>query len=165
MLDTGVQGITDNNFNMTKEEILTNIKQANSKRIFFIAKALKMGVSIKKIYELSGIDPWFLHRLKVIVEAEKKIFINKGRFLHSLRSVGMTKLDSNVIPSDFILTEESRDLLLNLKQLGFSDKKIGQITGSSELEIRNIRIRNKIIPSVFQIDTLAGEFPARTNYL
>ncbi len=51
MLDTGVQGITDNNFNMTKEEILANIKQANSKRIFFIAKALKIGVSVEKIYE------------------------------------------------------------------------------------------------------------------
>lgn len=141
MLDTGAQGVTDNNFNLTKEEILANIKQANSKRIFFIAKALKIGVSIEKIYELSGIDPWFLHRLKVIVEAEKE-----------MASIGA-------------IHELPVQKLLNLKQLGFSDKKIGQITGNSELKIRALRIKNKIIPSVFQIDTLAGEFPARTNYL
>lgn len=140
MLDIGVQGITDNNFNLTEEEVLANIKQANSKRIFFIAKALKLGVSIEKIYELSGIDPWFLYRLKVIVEAEREI-----------SSVG----------AKFISPEQ----LLNLKQLGFSDKKIGQITGNSELVTRNLRIKNKVIPSVFQIDTLAGEFPAMTNYL
>jgi len=130
MLDIGVQGVTDNNFNLTEEEILVNIKQANSKRIFFITKALKLGISIEKIYELSGIDRWFLHRLKAIVEAERE-----------------------------------PEKLLHLKQLGFSDKKIGQITGKKELEIRELRKKLKIIPSVFQIDTLAGEFPAKTNYL
>ena len=140
MLDIGVQGITDNNFNLREEEVLVNIKQANSKRIFFIAKALKLGASVEKIYELSGIDPWFLYRLKAIVEAEREI-----------SSVGVIF--------------KSPEQLLKYKQLGFSDKKIGQITGNTELEIRNLRIKNKITPSVFQIDTLAGEFPAKTNYL
>ena len=130
MLDIGVQGVTDNNFDMSEEEILANIKQANSKRIFFITKALKQGVSVQKIYELSGIDPWFLNRLKAIVEAERK-----------------------------------PEQLLHLKQLGFSDKKIGELLGVKELDVRRERIKNKITPSVFQIDTLAGEFPARTNYL
>ena len=143
MLDIGVQGVTDNNFDMTEEEILANIKQANSKRIFFVAKALKLGVSVQKIYELSGVDPWFLHRLKAIVEAER-----------DLTSVG-NGLNRSL----------QKDTLLRLKQLGFSDKKIGQITGNTELEIRNLRRKNRIIPSVFQIDTLAGEFPAKTNYL
>src|SRR3989338_1347957 len=140
MLDIGVQGITDNNFNLTEEEVLVNIKQANSKRIFFIAKALKLGASVEKIYELSGIDPWFLYRLKAIVDAEREI-----------SSVGAIF--------------KSPEQLLKYKQLGFSDKKIGQIIGNTELEIRNLRIKNKITPSVFQIDTLAGEFPAKTNYL
>ncbi|MEK7597249.1 MAG: carbamoyl-phosphate synthase (glutamine-hydrolyzing) large subunit [Patescibacteria group bacterium] len=130
MLDIGVQGVTDNNFNLTNDEILAKIKQANSKRIFFITKALKLGITVQKIYELSGIDPWFLHRLKAIVEAER----------------------------------ESENLL-KLKQLGFSDKKIGLLTGNSEFVIRNLRIKNNIKPSIFQIDTLAGEFPAKTNYL
>ncbi|HEX7542883.1 MAG TPA: carbamoyl-phosphate synthase large subunit, partial [Patescibacteria group bacterium] len=97
MLDIGVQGVTDNNFDMNKEEVLANIKQANSKRIFFITKALKHGVSVQKIYELSGIDPWFLHRLKTIVEVERE-----------LSNVGT-------------IHELSLQKLLKYKQLGFSD--------------------------------------------
>lgn len=141
MLDIGVQGVTDNNFNMSEEEVLTNIKQANSKRIFFITRALKQGISVNKIYELSGIDPWFLCRLKTIVDTENELMN-----VRTLRAMPQHQL-------------------LKLKQLGFSDIKIGQITGNSELEIRNLRIKNKIAPSIFQIDTLAGEFPAKTNYL
>ncbi|MFA6552618.1 MAG: carbamoyl-phosphate synthase (glutamine-hydrolyzing) large subunit [Candidatus Paceibacterota bacterium] len=140
MLDIGVQGVTDNNFNLTQEEVLANIKQANSKRIFFVTKALKLGVTVQKIYELSGIDPWFLYRLKAIVDAEKEL-------------------------SDVGAIRESPKTFLKLKQLGFSDKKIAQILGKKELEIRDLRKKLKITPSVFQIDTLAGEFPAKTNYL
>jgi len=141
MLDVGVQGVTDNNFNLTTEEVLANIKQANSKRIFFITKALKLGVAVQKIYELSGIDPWFLYRLKEIVDAERELL--------------------NVGNKNFCSVQQ----LLKLKQLGFSDKKIAQILGKKELEIRELRKKLKVIPSVFQIDTLAGEFPAKTNYL
>lgn len=141
MLDIGIQGVTDNNFSLTEKEVLANIEQANSKRIFFITKALKLGVSVEKIYELSGIDPWFLDRLKIIVEAEKEL---SGRgTIHELS-----------VPK-----------LLNLKQLGFSDKKIGELIGKKELRIREMRKKLKINPSVFQIDTMAGEFPAKTNYL
>ncbi len=143
MLDIGVQGITDNNFDMTEEEVLANIKQANSKRIFFIAKALKLGVSVEKIYQLSGIDPWFLYRLKVIVEAEREISSVRNKNFCSLQL----------------------EQMLRLKQLGFSDKKIGELLGVKELEIRKLRNKWKLFPSVFQIDTLAGEFPAKTNYL
>ncbi|MDP2638809.1 MAG: ATP-grasp domain-containing protein, partial [Candidatus Azambacteria bacterium] len=125
----------------TQDEILAKIKQANSKRIFFITKALKEGITVQKIYELSGIDPWFLNRLKAIVEAEREL-VNVGN-------------------KNFCSVPQ----LLHLKQLGFSDKKIGQLAGKKELEIRELRKKHKINPSVFQIDTLAGEFPARTNYL
>ena len=54
MLDIGIQGVTDNNYNLTEEEVLSKIKQANSKRIFFITKALKSGVTVKKIYQPAG---------------------------------------------------------------------------------------------------------------
>lgn len=141
MLDIGVLGVTDNNFNKTEEEILTNIKQANSKRIFFITKALKIGISVQKIHELSGIDPWFLYRLKNIVEAEKELLkIGKMKAL-------------------------SKQEILHIKQLGFSDRKIGLLLKVTQLEFRTLRKKLQIIPSVFQIDTLAGEFPAKTNYL
>jgi len=143
MLDIGAQGVTDNNFNLTQDEIIAKIKQANSKRIFFITKALKLGITVQKIYELSGIDPWFLYRLKAIVEAERDLLTVRNAYMRSLQ------------PKQ----------LLRLKQLGFSDKKIGEGLGIRELEVREIRKKHKIIPSVFQVDTLAGEFPAKTNYL
>jgi carbamoyl-phosphate synthase large subunit len=138
MLDIGVQGVTDNNFDLTEKEILGKIEQANSKRIFFVTKALKLGISIEKIYQLSGIDPWFLYRLKEMVDCERNLIKNKD-------------LD--------------RNKMLNLKVLGFSDKKIGTLLGVKEFKIRELRKKLKVLPVVFQIDTLAGEFPARTNYL
>jgi len=141
MLDIGVLGVTDNNFNLTTDEILAKIKQANSKRIFFITKALKLGITVQKIYELSGIDPWFLNRLKIIVEAEREL------------------LDVGTI------NKLSKQDILHIKQLGFSDRKIGLLLKVTQLEFREYRKKLKITPSVFQIDTLAGEFPAKTNYL
>lgn len=138
MLDTGATGVTDISRIPEDADILSNIKQANSKRIYFISKALQQGVSIEKLYKLSGIDPWFLERLKAVNDEENKLIKNK--------SLGYQDM-------------------LNLKQLGFSDKRIGEITNKKELEVREIRKKHNIHPSVFQIDTLAGEVPAKTNYL
>lgn len=138
MLDTGATGVTDISRIPEDADILSNIKQPNSKRIYFISKALQQGVSVKKLYKLSGIDPWFLERLKAVNDEENKLIKNK--------SLGYQDM-------------------LNLKQLGFSDKRIGEITNKKELEVREIRKKHNIHPSVFQIDTLAGEVPAKTNYL
>ncbi len=138
MLDIGATGVTDISRIPEEADVLNNIKQANSKRIFFLIKALQKGISVKKLSELSGIDPWFLERLKVVVEAENKL-IKKG-----------------------ILDSEN---MIILKRLGFSDKRLGEIMGKKELEIRNMRKKWGITPSIFQIDTLAGEVPAKTNYL
>jgi carbamoyl-phosphate synthase large subunit len=138
MLDIGVSGVTDTSKTPAELNVTTHIKQANSKRIFFLIKALQQGVSVDSIYKLSGIDPWFLERLKVIVDEENRVSKKKT-------------LDS--------------ESLLSLKRLGFSDKRIGELIGKNELEIRSLRKSFNIIPSIFQIDTLAGEVPAKTNYL
>ncbi len=139
MLDIGVQGVTDNSMLAGAGGDLSvhYIKTPTPKRLFAIAEGLKKGMSVKKIYNVTGIDPWYLYRLKNIVNAEK--------------SIVRANLNSS--------------LLLRLKQLGFSDKRIGELTGNPEFIIRNLRIKNKIVPSIFQIDTLAGEVPAKTNYL
>ena len=155
MLDIGVQGVTDNNFNFNQDEILANIKQANSKRIFFITKALKLGITIERINELSGIDHWFLYRLKAIVDMEIEL----------ITSLSFPRKRESSDSGSPIRSGMTGKTLLKLKQLGFSDKKIGELLGVKELEVREIRKKYKIIPSVFQIDTLAGEFPAKTNYL
>ncbi|MCL4363921.1 carbamoyl-phosphate synthase (glutamine-hydrolyzing) large subunit [Patescibacteria group bacterium] len=143
MLDIGVHGVIENRF-ANEKEIWHYIKSATPRRLFAITAGIKKGFSIDKIYQETGVDKWFLYRLKNIVDAEKEM----------VSSVGNGR-DRSL----------QRDQLLNLKRLGFSDRRIGEALGKTELEVRSFRIKNKITPSVFAIDTLAGEFPAKTNYL
>ncbi len=138
MLDIGVHGVIENKF-ADEKEIWHYIKYPTPRRLFAIAAGIKKGFSIDKIYQETGVDRWFLYRLKNIVDAEKELL--------NVR----TGLDLS--------------LLKKLKKLGFSDRRIGEALGKTELEVREVRIKNKITPSVFAIDTLAGEFPAKTNYL
>uniref|UniRef100_UPI00398E636B carbamoyl-phosphate synthase [ammonia], mitochondrial isoform X2 n=1 Tax=Pristiophorus japonicus TaxID=55135 RepID=UPI00398E636B len=109
-------------------------------RIYSLAKALHSGISVDEIYDLTAIDKWFLYRLKCIVMMEKQL----------------TEQNSESI------TDE---LLLKAKQDGFSDRQIGDCIGLTELDARKLRISRNIKPQVKQIDTLAAEYPAITNYL
>jgi len=113
------------------------------KRIFAVASSLASGEKVENIYKLTGIDPWFLFRIKNIVDLETRLRRGYGRARKNL----------------------DRGAMLELKRAGFSDKKIGKIVGKSEMDVRNLRKKLGIAPSVFAIDTLAGEFPAKTNYL
>lgn len=142
MLDLEFEGAVNekmvNNPEITKKEITDRLQNPTPDRLFVISKALYEGFSVDEIYALTGIDPWFLFRIKHIVDCE--IALKKKKKL-------------------------TKDVLTNLKQLGFSDKRIGMIINKTGLEIRKIRKKHNVLPSVFQIDTLAGEFPAKTNYL
>ncbi len=138
MLDLEFEGpVSDKQFR-DKVSISDGLKNPTPKRMFAISAALKSNLTIKKIHQLSGIDPWFLNRIKNITDHELSLSKSK-------------KID--------------KALLLELKQLGFSDKRIGELIGRTGLEIRAIRKKLNIIPSVLQIDTLAAEFPSVTNYL
>lgn len=137
MLDIGLTGLTDTDH----VQHFYNIDYINTptpKRIFAIVQGFCKGLTVDYIYAQTGIDPWFLYRIKNIVDREKNFISRK-------------KID--------------KEQLTILKQLGFSDKRIGEIIGFTELYIRDLRKKLKIFPSVFQIDTLAGEVPAKTNYL
>lgn len=140
MLDLEFEGATSERLFVEKNNITDHLAIATPKRIFLLAKAIRKGISIEKIYELSGIDPWFLSRIKNIVDEEE-----------NLKANGQSPM--------------TKDLLLRLKQLGFSDKKIGELIGTTGLQIRALRKKLNILPSILQIDTLAAEFPAKTNYL
>lgn len=129
MLDIGADGVTDNGFSDLTP---------TPKRLFAIASVLKKGLSVDKVYKQTGIDPWFLNRIKNIVDAERELAKKK-------------RLD--------------KESLLEMKKIGFSDKRIAVILGKKEIDIRKLRQKYNILPSVFAIDTLAGEFPAKTNYL
>ena len=138
MLDVGMNGVTCNNliFNNIEKEL----REPTDKRMFAVVESIKKGFSIEKIYQLSKIDPWFLYKIKNIVEIEKKL----------------THFKFEKIP--FSLFQDA-------KQKGFSDKQIAILTNSRELIVRKRRKKLGILPYVKQIDTLAAEYPAKTNYL
>jgi len=138
MLSIGADGFTANkNGNFRGPHYMDEIKHPTTRRIFAIAEALRAGVSTKKIHAISGIDPWFLEKMQNI--------IGVGNLLSRRR------LD--------------KDSLLRAKNLGFSDIQIATLTKSTEDRVRKERKRLGILPVIKQIDTLAGEFPAKTNYL
>jgi carbamoyl-phosphate synthase large subunit len=138
MLDISAEGVTDNSFQKKEEDVLHYVRVPTPKRLFAVAEALARNISIKEIHNLTGIDPWFLYRIKEIVSAEQGVMKKKT-----------------------LSSEEMR----RLKQLGISDLRIGKLIGKSELEVRSLRKKLHVLPSIFQIDTLGGEMPAKTNYL
>ncbi|KAK7154443.1 hypothetical protein R3I94_007692 [Phoxinus phoxinus] len=116
------------------------LSMPSSTRIFSLAQALHSGVTVDQIHDLTAIDKWFLHKLRHITEMEQHL----GQY------------NSATVP---------RDLLLKAKRDGFSDRQVGQALDISEGEARALRLNQNIRPWVKQIDTLAAEYPAATNYL
>ena len=123
------------------EAMREELRKPTDQRMFVVADAIKAGMSIDEIHELSGIDPWFLHKIRNIVEMH--IRMKKGRFSEP----------------------EFPDLLRRAKQLGFSDMKLSELMGVAPEKMRSLRKYHGIIPCVKQIDSLAAEYPAKTNYL
>jgi len=138
MLEVGMNGVVCNEIEF--DDLDEELEKPTDKRIFAIAEAIKKGYSIDKIYKISNVDPWFLYKIKNIIDVENRL---KGKKIERI----------------------SKELLKEAKQKGFSDKQIAILTNSEELEVRRIRKKKNIVPYVKQIDTLAAEFPAKTNYL
>jgi carbamoyl-phosphate synthase large subunit len=148
MIGQGMHGFVAN-----KELAVDNIDEALShptdKRIFVIAHALHKGYSVEKIHELTKIDRWFLEKLRSIVTMEKEL-----EAYSSIESL-------------------SDELLRGAKQKGFSDFQLARTVlkaksdtiESRMLEVRKVRKERGVTPVVKQIDTLAAEYPAQTNYL
>lgn len=160
------EGVTDNGF-ADKTEIKHFLSLPTPKRIFAVAAALKHGMKILEIHRLTGIDPWFLYKIENIVRAES--YFTSGVIPDAAGEAVEFDKPAALKVSSARLSRSSTgmtyDVLLMMKRLGFSDKKIGRLCGKTEFEIRKIRKSLNIKPSVFQIDTLAGEVPAKTNYL
>ncbi len=138
MLQIGLVGLTENDrLGVASENLKKEISEPTPKRILAVADALAQGWTIEKIHELSGIDPWFLGKLKNIVELNQRLHND-------------------------LLDEE---LMLETKRAGFSDKQIALARKQEEGDIRKIRKSFGVLPVVKQIDTMAAEYPAQTNYL
>ncbi len=137
MIGTGMHGLVLNRLEF--DDIERELNDPTHRRIFAVGEALKRGMTIERIHELTKIDRWFLHGLKRIIEGELKV-----------REMG-AGID--------------RETMIHVKRLGFSDFQIGKATGIHMGKIRTMRKDWKVLPVIKQIDTLAAEYPAETNYL
>jgi carbamoyl-phosphate synthase large subunit len=143
MLDTGKAGLVGNpeEREFLRQDIEEGLQHPTDERLHLIVIALTKGFTVDEIHELTGIDRWFLHKIERILETEQY-----------LRSASLSDPDSPF-------------LIRQAKELGFSDIQIAQCAGIDEFSVRDYRANNGISPVVKQIDTLAAEWPARTNYL
>jgi len=140
MLDIGKDGLVANLKDVeapSVEYVEEMLLRPTDEVLFYLAKALEMGMSVERVSELSSVDPWFVAKIKNIVEMDRKL--KEGR------------LDP--------------ELIREAKKLGFSDVQIARRLGISADEVREFRKKHGIVPVVKRIDTLAAEWPAKTNYL
>ena len=139
MVDIGVNGLVGND-NVEFSNLESELREPTPDRLLAIAAAIQAGFSIDQIHELSNIDRWFLEKIHNIVSI--------GEALSRER-------DGNC----------SAELLFESKRNGFSDHQIARLIGSDEGHVRQLRAHHGIQPYIRQIDTLAAEYPAQTNYL
>ena len=148
MIGQGMHGFVENK-ELQIDDIDAALHEPTDKRIFIISKAMQQGYTIDRIHELTKIDKWFLQKLQNIKDTSKA--------LHACKSI-------NVLDND---------LLRRAKVQGFTDFQIARALGMEEemdieeasLIVRRRRLSAGIVPVVKQIDTLAAEYPAQTNYL
>ena len=152
MIGQGMHGFVEN-----KELVINDIDKAlrepTDKRIFVISKALKAGYSVDQIHELTKIDKWFLCKLQNIISTSKAL-----------------SSEAEALVSD---PDSCGELIRRAKEQGFSDFQIARALKmenrmsieDATMHIRNLRKKLGILPVVKQIDTLAAEYPAMTNYL
>ena len=142
-LEIGSSGFENIRSVSSLSEIKAKLKTPNADRLWYIAEAMRQGMSVDEIYELTWIDPWFLNNIRQIVEMEEIIKSTRGAFQCTLAT----------------------DILRHAKEYGFSDKRIAELTEKSETEIRNIRKALGLKPVYKLVDTCAAEFAAFTPYL
>ncbi len=139
MLDIGAEGVIPGK-DVVFNDLKLELREPTDRRAFALSRAFEGGMSVEEAQDLTGIDSWFLSRVKRITELGIELRSQIGREL-------------NV------------EFLRKLKEAGFSDRQIGEVSGHSVEAVREARLSAGIRPHVKQIDTLAAEYPAKTNYL
>ncbi|MES5188518.1 carbamoyl-phosphate synthase (glutamine-hydrolyzing) large subunit [Prevotella bivia] len=148
MIGQGMHGFVENK-ELQIDDLDAALHEPTDKRVFVISKAFHKGYTVDQIHELTKIDKWFLYKLKHIIDIDEQL----------------KKCNINTL---------ERDLLLEAKQNGFTDFQVARAIGLEDVEInmhkammlvRRYRKNLGILPVVKQIDTLAAEYPAHTNYL
>ncbi len=134
----GFDGCDEMDF-IHQDDLDRGLNRPNSKRISYIFEALRRGMSIERIFDLSLIDPWFLYNFRSIIDKGEEI-----------RQRGFAGLD--------------QDYLFEVKQYGFSDIQLARLTGTSEDDIRELRLAHNLVPTYKLVDTCAAEFESYTPY-
>ena len=149
MIGQGMHGFVENK-ELEIPDIDVALREPTDKRVFVISKAMHKDYTIDQIHDLTKIDKWFLQKLKHIIDIDEKL-----KALKSVNNLG-------------------KEMLREAKIYGFTDFQIARAVGleaevksmsKAGLLVRNLRKRYGIMPVVKQIDTLAAEYPAQTNYL
>ena len=165
MIGQGMHGFVENH-EIKIADIATSLHEPTDMRIFVASKALKIGYTVKQIHQLTMIDRWFLQKLKHIVDIDLQL----KEYAH------LSEISEFMEPSEFkeyLQSPEVALLLRAAKVYGFSDFQIARAIGlenrmkmeQAGLTVRKWRKMLGIMPTVNQIDTLAAEYPAQTNYL
>lgn len=134
------------------EKIKMKLKIPGVERFWYVAQAVRAGMSVEEIYEHTAIDPWFLNHMKQIVEMEERIKE------HSAKSAAHSANPRALCPVPLAFLREA-------KENGFSDRRLAQLLGKDETDIRNQRRADNIRPVYKMVDTCAAEFEAFTPYL
>ena len=137
-LETGKDGFTP--ISSDREEIVHEISEAGPERIFYVADAFRIGMTLDEVHQMTDIDKWFLVQIKELVDIEKR--------------VAQVKLED--------LTKEE---MLFLKKKGFSDKRLANVLGVKEANVRHRRHELNVHPVYKRVDTCAAEFETRTAYM
>ena len=165
MIGQGMHGFVENH-EIKIADIAKSLHEPTDMRIFVVSKALKIGYTIEQIHQLTKIDRWFLQKLKHIVDIDQQLKENSI----------LSEISEFMEPSEFMEYLRSPEVFLLLraaKVYGFSDFQIARAIGlenrmkmeQAGLLVRKWRKELGIVPTVSQIDTLAAEYPAQTNYL
>ena len=141
MLDIGRHGLVANEPYLSTD-LDKDLSEPTEERLFSVVEAFQRGYSVERVHELTHIDEWFLHKVAHVVEVETRIKGTPG----APASIG-------------------RELMLEAKRAGFSDKQLSRLAGGTLEEVRDLRSSMGIRPVLRSIDTLGAEFPALTNYL
>ena len=165
MIGQGMHGFVENH-EIKIADIATSLHEPTDMRIFVVSKALKIGYTVEQIHQLTKIDRWFLQKLKHIVDIDQQL----------KECAQLSEVSEFMEPSEFKEYLASPEIALPLyaaKVYGFSDFQIGRAIGLEQrmkmeqagLTVRKWRKMLGLVPTVNQIDTLAAEYPAQTNYL
>jgi len=137
-LEVGVDGFDEHSTD--RAEITEELGEPGPDRIWYVADAFRVGMTVPEVFEETGIDPWFLAQIEEIVHLELRL---DGRALESLAAAELRLL----------------------KRKGFSDRRLAKLLGSKPSEVRALRVRLDVRPVYKRVDTCAAEFATTTAYL